>query len=82
MMLALLMAISLPSFALTFTVDGIKYETLKSEGEVGVSRQMAALYGDIVIPETVQYSGKTYKVTSICDYAFYGCSKHDFCLNS
>lgn len=73
-LLTLLLSISLPSFALTFTVDGIKYETLKSEGEVGVSRQMAALYGDIVIPETVQYSGKTYKVTSICDYAFYGCS--------
>ena len=30
--------------------------------------------GDVVIPETVTYSGKTYSVTSIGSYAFYGCS--------
>ena len=30
--------------------------------------------GEIVIPETVTYSGKTYSVTSIGSYAFYGCS--------
>ena len=28
--------------------------------------------GDVVIPETVEYEGKTYKVTSIEDYAFDG----------
>ena len=30
--------------------------------------------GEIVIPETIKYSGKTYSVTSIGDKAFYGCS--------
>ena len=30
--------------------------------------------GDVVIPATVTYDGKTYSVTSIGDYAFYGCS--------
>ncbi len=30
--------------------------------------------GEIVIPETVTYDGKTYSVTSIGDYAFYRCS--------
>ena len=29
--------------------------------------------GTVVIPETVTYSGKTYSVTSIGNYAFYGC---------
>lgn len=29
---------------------------------------------DVVIPETVTYNGKTYKVTSIRSYAFYDCS--------
>ena len=30
--------------------------------------------GDVVIPETVTYNGKTYSVTSIGGLAFYGCS--------
>ncbi len=30
--------------------------------------------GDIVIPESVEYEGKTYSVTSIGENAFYGCS--------
>ena len=31
--------------------------------------------GDVVIPESVDYEGKTYCVTSIGSVAFYGCSK-------
>ena len=30
--------------------------------------------GNVVIPESVTYKGKTYSVTSIGSYAFYGCS--------
>ena len=30
--------------------------------------------GNVVIPASVSYSGKTYPVTSIGDHAFYGCS--------
>ena len=30
--------------------------------------------GDVVIPQTVTYNGKTYNVTSIGEYAFYDCS--------
>ncbi|MBR5686187.1 MAG: leucine-rich repeat domain-containing protein, partial [Muribaculaceae bacterium] len=33
--------------------------------------------GDVVIPETVTYNGKTYIVTSIGDYAFYVYSNHE-----
>ena len=29
--------------------------------------------GDIVIPETISYNGKTYRVTGINEYAFYKC---------
>ena len=31
--------------------------------------------GNVVIPESVTYNGKTYPVTSIGSNAFYGCSK-------
>ena len=31
--------------------------------------------GNLVIPEAVTYQERTYPVTAICDYAFYGCSK-------
>ena len=32
-------------------------------------------YGDVVIPECVEYAGRIYNVTSISYSAFYGCNK-------
>ena len=52
--------------AQTFTVDGIKY---KASGST-VAVQKDAYTGDLVIPETVDYEGKTYTVTSAAAAAF------------
>lgn len=30
--------------------------------------------GELTIPETVEYDGKSYSITSVGDYAFYNCS--------
>ncbi len=65
----------LTSRAHDFEVGGIFYnvkdaETLTAEvtyGEIEYS-------GDVVIPSTVYYDGKTYSVTSIGNWAFNGCS--------
>ncbi len=61
----------------SFEVGGILYSTTPSGVTVtykGGSALSAAYKGDIVIPSSVEYDGSTYSVTSIGDYAFYGCS--------
>ena len=65
---------SVSAFAKDAIIDGIKYslndETLKAE----VIEKNANKYsGDIIIPGTVNYMGKTYSVTSIGVSAFSGC---------
>ena len=52
------------------------YYKYNSDGSsVSVAPNFSDKYtGDVVIPETVTYNGKTYSVTSIGGYAFYGCS--------
>lgn len=72
-LLTLLLAVSLPSFAVTFTFNGIKYQTLATAGEVEVTIQDYPLSGDIVIPEIVSDGVNNYTVTSIGDYSFSGC---------
>ena len=62
-----------------FMVDGIYYKINGDEAYVtycGTSyNQYSNEYsGDVVIPETVTYNGKTYSVTSIEDRAFYNCT--------
>ena len=59
-----------------FSVGGIYY-AITSSNTVGVARP--SLYGNcysgsVIIPETVNYGGTTYTVTSIEDGAFYNCS--------
>ena len=78
--IAMMLAISLPSFAHDFEVDGIYYSILSSKTvEVTYQGDKYDSYineytGSVTIPETVTYSGKTYSVTSIERYAFRGCS--------
>lgn len=71
-LLTLLLAVSLPSFAVTFTFNGIKYQTLATAGEVEVASQDYPLSGDIVIPEIVSDGVNNYTVTAIGDYSFSG----------
>ena len=59
----------------------IYYVWTNNNTELAVSFQGSKSYtysdeyeGDIVIPESVEYNGSTYSVTSIADYAFSDCS--------
>ena len=62
-------------------VDGIYYDFDDANLTATVTYRGSSDYeytneymGDVVIPATVTYGGKTYSVTSIGDYAFRGCS--------
>lgn len=75
-----LLLCSLVANAHDFEVDGIYYN-VTSDTEVGVTFYGEyshpvndVYYGAIVIPETVTYNDKTYRVTSIGTWAFQNCS--------
>ena len=57
-------------------IDGIYYNFNGDEAEVTYENYLSASYSGVVeIPKLVTYNGKTYRVTSIGDYAFYGCTE-------
>jgi formylglycine-generating enzyme required for sulfatase activity len=77
----LLLALLLPATATAhdFAVNGIYYRIM-DDNEVVVTFRGTSYNsftneytGDVTIPSTVTYSGTTYAVTSIGNYAFYGC---------
>ena len=77
----LLLAFLLPATALAhdFEVDGIYYNAIGSQATVTNRGTASSLNnndypGDVNIPPTVTYNGKTYSVTAISHSAFYGCS--------
>ena len=56
-------------------VDGIYYTFSGTKATVTYySSSFNSYSGSVTIPETVTYGSNTYSVTSIGDYAFYGCS--------
>lgn len=68
-------------FASDTAVDGIYYDFDYFNLTATVTYRGSSYYeytneykGNVVIPTTVTYGGKTYSVTSIGEYAFYGCS--------
>ena len=60
------------SFAQRFEVDGIRYNVV-SWGKCEVYNN-DDVTGSVIIPETVTFEGQVYKVTSIGNSAFEGCS--------
>ena len=82
--LAVLLLIAVTSFAHDFEVDGIYYVITSSSSDsptVSVSYKGTSYTsysneytGNVTIPKTVTYSGVTYSVTSIGNYAFRSCS--------
>ena len=69
--------------AYDFEVDGIYYNKNSDGTSVSVTYKSRSTSsgehfnpasGSVTIPSQVTYSGTTYSVTSIGDYAFYGCS--------
>ena len=74
---AILLFSTLSTWAYDFEVDGIYYNINDDGTTVSVTNAgdgFASYSGSVVIPSTVTYSGTTYSVTSIGDYAFSGCS--------
>ena len=73
LLLSLLMSImSVSAFAEDVEINGIRYSLNDETLEAEVARR-EEYSGDIIIPETVDYDGKTYSVTSIGIEAFYDC---------
>lgn len=76
-MLVMLMCItSIKAFAYDCEVDGIYYNrTSATELSVTYKNSSYNSYsGDVAIPSTVIYNGKTFNVTSIGNYAFASCT--------
>ena len=87
-LLLALIAAMLPQLASAydFRVNGVCYNINEDGNSVTVTYQRdptstapvspaySSISGALTIPETVTYSGKTYSVTEISDWAFYGCT--------
>ena len=78
---ALLLLCTTVATAHDFEVGGIYYNILsETDKTVAVTFKGTPFYeyseysGSVVIPESVNYNGKTYSVTSIGDFAFYDCT--------
>ena len=73
-MLAIIMSmVCTKTWAYDAEIDGIYYNFSES-GATVVSDAYGSYEGNIIIPETVSYDGKTYDVTAIEKSAFYSCS--------
>lgn len=70
-LLLVMFTLSTSLWAVTATIDGIKYEVVKA-GKI--AKVLSNSYkGNIVIPETVTYDGVVCNVTAIDNKAFYNC---------
>ena len=83
LLLILLIFSSFYALAYDCKVDGIYYDLNNDDKTASVTYIYMGLYtsdnkdayvGNIIIPESITYSGTTYSVTSIGDNAFWGCS--------
>ena len=77
LLIIMMLSVAANAFALEeIEIDGLWYELLTKAKEAKVIKYKNNAYykDDIVIPETVDYDGITYSVTSIGDGAFYYCS--------
>ena len=73
--LSLAVLLSLPMLAAQVEIDGIGYDLVAESKQATVIQKSSGKYsGEVVIPETVEYQGTTYSVTSIRNSAFSICS--------
>jgi hypothetical protein len=76
----ILFVLALSSFASLFAydceVDGIYYNRLSAdELEVTYKNLSSSYMGDVIVPKTVTYRDKVFKVTQISSFAFQGCKE-------
>lgn len=76
----MLMTFALACHAYDVEVDGIYYDLNKDDNTASVTykylaslNNSSAYSGDVVIPESITVDNIEYAVTSIGNYAFYGC---------
>ena len=76
MALMALMMCCLTANAEEAEINGLWYELVSraKEAKVIMYKNNVKYFGDVVIPETVDYEGTEYSVTSIGEWAFYYCS--------
>ena len=66
---------SLIAKAESVEINGIYYNLVSKSKTAEVVMNSSYYSGDIIIPEKVEYEDVSYTVTSIGEYAFYGCKK-------
>ena len=71
-LLSISLLLSLSGYAFDFLAGGLRYSTNNGGTSVTVIRQDTSIK-KAVIPDKVEYEGRTYKVTSIGEQAFYEC---------
>ena len=77
-LLTVLMSLCISVYSKYFVVGGLKYQTTSSstvEVSSNFTNGTGGYSGEVVIPETVEYDGINYNVTSIGISAFEKCSK-------
>ena len=80
--IAMMLGVAFPTLAHDFEVDGVYYNYLDESSKTVAVTCKGSYYGSytneytgsVTIPSSVTYSGTTYSVTSIGDYAFAYCS--------
>ena len=72
----LMLSMTVSALAIEVNIDGLWYEIVSKTNEAKVVKYKnnTTYRGDIVIPQTVEYNGESYVVTTIGSEAFYYCS--------
>ncbi len=73
-LLFVMMLLPMVASADAVEIDGIYYNLVSKVKEAEVTSNPNKYYGEVVIPESVEYEGTTYCVTSIGENAFYLCN--------
>ena len=73
--LLMLLCLSSTASAESFTVEGLRYNTLSATTVEVVKPESGKYSGEITIPNKVIHHGDAYQVTAIGDYAFQGASQ-------
>ena len=76
--LLMLLCLSSTALAESFTVEGLRYNTLSATTVEVVKPESGKYSGDITIPAVVTHNETTYRITAIGDNAFQGGSRGRF----